>query len=352
VEDVITYSVARDLLGRDNPETDVDERRANFLKYGGDNKLYSGDYTDEMTLLERGVSADMLKGQWAAVRRLEGDNNAAMIERFKTMYGLNYTGAKQVWAMSHNAWDSRTGDWKEGFNAEEYEKKIKEMQETSGYRSDSSILQDLLNTVKNDGIKIGKIEFNNTELPAIKDAAKEIRDYLLKKEAEDARRKAAENAPPVDVPSLAPPVPMANGGGPAGTLQMFQGGQRFTNYMMTGLTDFQMLYGDMVSYKDRERGTDYGEYIARRMNNALAGLDFDALNPTQDRVLGIGLENLVADFARYKGGGITEREYTDHFERQLQQLTSAIEAMKNAVERLEKDGIQVSGEIHGEIKDL
>jgi len=81
----------------------------------------------------------------------------------------------------------------------------------------------------------------------------------MKKDAEETRRNAAANAPPAPVPSAAAPsVPTANGGGPAGTMQVFQGGQNFARYLSIGLTDFQMRWGDMTTYKDRERGIDYG----------------------------------------------------------------------------------------------
>jgi hypothetical protein len=237
VEDAISYSVVRDLLGRDNPETAVNEREGRFLSLtggnilngnanfraaaeGGDNvigtvrqgqrmeiigtegdyykvnngdregyvhktmfntngNVYTGTYADNMQLFERGVSADILQGQWAAVRQLDGNNDAAIIERFKNMYDLNYTGASQVWAMMRDSKDWTEQDWKKA------ERDIKRFQETPEYQSDSQKLQDILNSIKNDGIKIGKIEFDQTELPAIKQAAQEI-EGLLRRRWEDS----------------------------------------------------------------------------------------------------------------------------------------------------------------------
>jgi len=167
VEDVISYSAARDLLSADNTA----EREAKFRRLTGDPKksgnVYTGTYIDEMQILERGLSADLLKGQWSAVRKLDGSNRAATIERFKTMYSLNYTGAAQVWNMYNEAWDSEKGDWKKGFNADQYKNQIKGLQETPGFQSDSQKLQDILNDLKQKGIKIGGIEFPKTEMQAL-----------------------------------------------------------------------------------------------------------------------------------------------------------------------------------------
>jgi hypothetical protein len=89
VTDVISYGAARSILD----SFDTPEARKAFMEIGNNGKetglKYTGTYVDNMQLLERGVSADLLKGQWEAVKHLEGNNVAAMIERCKAMYGLN-----------------------------------------------------------------------------------------------------------------------------------------------------------------------------------------------------------------------------------------------------------------------
>jgi hypothetical protein len=159
VEDVISYGVYRDLLGVDNPETSRDERKANFLRYGGEDKYYTGTYADVMQLLEKGVSSKLLGGQFAAVNRLEGDNTAGIIERFRNMYGLNYHGATQVWAMYRDAWDSERGDWKPGYDYETQANRIRTMQTDPQYQSDSQRLQDSLNRLNESLVNIGSMNF-------------------------------------------------------------------------------------------------------------------------------------------------------------------------------------------------
>ena len=248
VEDVISYSAARDLLGSGADRNakflnltggNISEGNANFRATadGGNNimgsvrqgqrveilgnegdyfrvnnggregyvhktmfnnsgNIYTGTYADVMQILERGLSADLLKGQWSAVRQLDGDNNAATIERFKEMYGLNYTGASQVWGMYQNAWDESLNDgkggWKEGFSAEQYETQIKKLQETPGYQSDSQKLQDILNDLRTNGIKAGKFEFNNTEIVLLRQEAEKLVEILRGKQAGSSIAAAGE----------------------------------------------------------------------------------------------------------------------------------------------------------------
>jgi hypothetical protein len=184
VEDVISYGAARDLLREDNPLTDIDERREDFEKYTGKGNVYTGGYADVMQILERGLSADLLKGQWSAVRKLDGNNTDATIERFKTMYGLNYTGASQVWDMYNTAWDEGKGDWREGFSGEHFAKDIKKLQETPQYQSDSQQLQNILNDLRQKGIQIGQIEFFKTELPALEKAMRDLEAALRERTEE------------------------------------------------------------------------------------------------------------------------------------------------------------------------
>ena len=132
---------------------------------------------DIMQILEQGIKPDLLKGQFDAVQRLEGNNTAGIIERFRTMYGLNYTGAAQVYGMMGNM--GKEG----GFSAEKIAKMIEEMKTDPKYQSDSALLSDTLNSLKNDGIKIGMLEFDNTEIKLLREQAE-----ILAKELQERQR--------------------------------------------------------------------------------------------------------------------------------------------------------------------
>ena len=167
VEDVINFGVAREVLANENKnDWKIGEKRKGIT--------YTGTYADEMQLLERGVSAELLKGQFAAVSRLEGNNTAGIIERFKSMYGLNYRGATEVWGMYERGFDKETGKWKAGFSEEDFIKQIKDMTTKPGYASDSALLQDGLNKMANNLANIGKIHFDETEMNLLKTQADHV----------------------------------------------------------------------------------------------------------------------------------------------------------------------------------
>jgi hypothetical protein len=139
--------------------------------------VYTGTYADIMQLLERGVSADLLKGQFEAVNRLEGDNTAGIIERFMRMYGLNYTGASQVWGMMR---DARGDNGEYTFNAQEYERQIKALQTDPKYISDSEKLTTAINRMTENLVSIGKIKFDETEFPTLQRQAADVAAILAK----------------------------------------------------------------------------------------------------------------------------------------------------------------------------
>ncbi|MCL2174479.1 MAG: hypothetical protein FWB73_00390 [Treponema sp.] len=160
VEDVISFSVAREILGIDDPETEENEREKKFIAAGKDPKLYTGTYVDEQLLLEHGVSANLLKGQFEAINKLEGNNTAGIIERFKTMFGLNYHGATEVWSMYKNSMvKNEDGTTSFNFNAKQFEEDIKRFTKDPRMQSDSQLLQDSLNRINVTLASIGSMEF-------------------------------------------------------------------------------------------------------------------------------------------------------------------------------------------------
>jgi hypothetical protein len=167
VGDVISFGAARDMF---EAIDGIDARKA-FLE--GDDKggKYTGTYVDYMQLLERGVSAELLERQFKAVEGMEGGNIAGMIERFRGMYGLNYTGAAQVWDMS-----KRMGE--EGFSEEEIAKRIKELQADPNYKSDSELLQTAINKMTDNLVNIGKFKFDDTELAMLQSQADNVASIL------------------------------------------------------------------------------------------------------------------------------------------------------------------------------
>lgn len=173
VADVISFGAARDILGG------MSEDKRRELLEGPDGKkggVYTGGtYVDAMQLLERGISADLLKGQFEAVSSL-GDDKAGIIEWFKQMYGLNYTGGAQVWAMMENGKDPVTGEFT--FDAAEYEKAIKALREDPKNLSDSEKLQNTLNNLDNTLVNIGQVKFDLTEYPTLTQQAQNVADIL------------------------------------------------------------------------------------------------------------------------------------------------------------------------------
>jgi len=170
VEDVINFGVARELL--------TDEPTSRKLLEGENGKrggVYTGTYVDAMQILEQGISPELLKGQFEAVSKLEGNNRAGIIERFKSMFGLNYTGAAQVWEMMDKARDPE-GNY--NFDAKEYAKQIKEMSETPGFASDSALFQKTMNEVAKNLANIGQIKFAQQEMKVLQEQAKDVASIL------------------------------------------------------------------------------------------------------------------------------------------------------------------------------
>jgi len=190
VEDVMSFSVARDIF-KDMDETGAREFLEGDRKNGKDKGgRYTGTYVDYMQLLERGADRDLLERQFDAVRDISGGDTATMIERFRNMYGLNYTGAAQVWDMAD--------EWKKNpskYTPEEIEKTIKEMQAKPEYASDSALLQKTMNDVAKNLATIGQIKFSETEMELLKtqaDNVEAIKAAVIKEKEEKNMTKQLE----------------------------------------------------------------------------------------------------------------------------------------------------------------
>jgi hypothetical protein len=240
------------------------------------------------------------------------------------MYDLNYTGGTQVWAMMRDS--HKSGDTV--FENQEYENRIKALQADPKFKSDSEKLQSMLNMLNTSLANIGKYKFDETEWAILEKQAEDVAAIYRKLDEKDQTRQITDA---ITVPSEQITLPTSAGGGPAGTLQLFQGGQNFASYLATGLTDFDRRYADMMSYKDK--GGRAGE-IVNRFDTATSGIDFSRLSPDQNKFLGVDFDNLVVEFGRMKSFGISEREYN--------QLTPILDRLSNVLDQIRQQQAQTT----------
>ncbi len=129
--DVIMYSVANKL---------------DAGKYLGNSA--TGGFTDTMRILEKGVSADMLKGIFSEVGKLDSSPDE-IISRFKNMFNTTYTEAADIYTMYKNSGNYSEGDWKK------FAEQVTNMNVDHKAESDRTKLQDNVNIVKENVVKIG-----------------------------------------------------------------------------------------------------------------------------------------------------------------------------------------------------
>jgi len=165
VEDVMNFAAAKEIFN----SRDFD--KVAFEKSGA---KMTNSYADYMQLLEQGVNSKMIGKQFAAVRNISNGDTATMIERFRTMYGLNYTGAAQVWDMSNKMKDDKTGE----YTPEKIAAKIEGMKTDPQYQSDSAKLQNVMNKVADNLANIGQIKFDETEWGLIETQADDVAQIL------------------------------------------------------------------------------------------------------------------------------------------------------------------------------
>ena len=112
----------------------------------------SGTYIDAMLMLERGNNP-VLFGQIAKdIQSIEGNNFAAQVERFKDVFGLNYTGAAQVYDMAQKI-------GKDGYTEKDFANAIETMQKDKSYQSEETKKQDLLNKLDTNVAKMAQSKF-------------------------------------------------------------------------------------------------------------------------------------------------------------------------------------------------
>jgi hypothetical protein len=324
VEDVISFGVARELL-------ETGDRKANFLKYGGKEGDYTDSYVDVMTMLERGVSPNLLKGQFEAVSRLEGDNAAGIIERFKSMYGLNYNGARDVWAMMRGA---RDGDGNFNFNAEKFANQIKEMQKKPEFQSDSAKLQTALNKMTDNLANVGKFHFDDTEWGFLKAQAATVEDILaeIRGDKKDPAPLPLPGGIPVDLqPALAD--------------ELYKP-RSFWEQIDTAVPTKYFLENDQhsrafIEATMEETGKSFNDII----NYIMSGKNPNRFDANFQNFLDTAMVG-------HKTAVIDEKEYVATMEMlkySLHDLGISMNKLREVQERLLGEGIPITGEIKGEL---
>ena len=256
--------------------------------------VYTGTYADIMQILERGISGDILGGQFNAIKQLEGGNVAGSIERFRNMYGLNYTGAAQVYGIMERGWNSETRAWNAGYAPEDMAAQIKAMQENPRYQSDSSILQTELNKMNANLVNIGKVKFDDTEIGMLRAQANDVELIRMKLCGDPGVRPEANTTSSITTPSMAATIPTSMGGGPRGALQFFQGGENYAGYMMSGMTRLDREWDRILRYYDSKPDDDIGKTMIGNVGTALENVDLNAASAYQLREpLGIAFENFT-----------------------------------------------------------
>jgi hypothetical protein len=173
VTDILTFRAASKISGTtlrgDSDKNEVDDWRQ---KYGSSR---GNDYVDTMMLMESGLSPELLKEQRNLVQGIEGrDNRTGQIERYRQMFGLNYTGAAQVYDMLGTATD-------EDFKSDKYTKKIAELKENPKYVSNESRLMVATENISTNMARIGS-KFMDMKLEVfsgIDKSVQDIRNFLI-----------------------------------------------------------------------------------------------------------------------------------------------------------------------------
>lgn len=146
-----------------------------------------GSYVDTMEAIEKGLNDKDAFGKiFSTFMQSEGGNYEGVIERLRATYGLNYTQAKQVFAMGNKLGSA-------GYTQADFERDIKANGITPNAKTEQTIWKDVENDLKNSMqlIGMGKWEQNLEEL---KNLAAEERGRGLKTAKETGNINALTDA--------------------------------------------------------------------------------------------------------------------------------------------------------------
>lgn len=138
-----------------------------------------GGYIETMKNIERGLNDPKAFGKIAeAIKNLEGGNTAAMTERFRQIFGVNYTQAEQLLRMSEKI-------GRPGYTNAQFQRDIKAAGITPDTQTEYTFWKDKENAINNALNRIGQDPWNKN-LQELNETAKK---YWGK--AEDGSRTAA-----------------------------------------------------------------------------------------------------------------------------------------------------------------
>ena len=120
---------------------------------GGEN--LTGTYIDTMRLVERGNDPKMFGEIARQVKAAEGDNVAGQIEQFKAIFGMNYTGATQVYEMAQKI-------GKDDYTEKDFAADIEKMKGSGQYDSEETKKQELINKIQTSVAQIHEKDFVET----------------------------------------------------------------------------------------------------------------------------------------------------------------------------------------------
>lgn len=146
-----------------------------------------GSYVDTMEAIEKGLNDKDAFGKiFSTFMQSEGGNYEGVIERLRATYGLNYTQAKQVFAMGNKLGST-------GYTQADFERDIRKNGITPNAETEETVWKDVENDLKNSMqlIGMGRWERNLEEL---KNLAAEERGRALQTAADTGNTSALTDA--------------------------------------------------------------------------------------------------------------------------------------------------------------
>ncbi|MBO4728047.1 MAG: hypothetical protein J5631_06485, partial [Spirochaetaceae bacterium] len=185
-----------------------------------------GSYVDTMEAIEKGLNDKNAFGKiFSTFMQSEGGNYEGIIERLRATYGLNYTQAKQVFAMGNKLNSA-------GYTQADFERDIKANGITPNAETEETIWKDVENDLKNSMqlIGMGRWEQNLEEL---KNLAAEERGHGLETAKETGNTTVLTEAM------------KANGSANRGAREALKNSSSYSS-MLKELEDKNSVYADVL----------------------------------------------------------------------------------------------------------
>jgi len=149
VEDMITFGQAQKIVEDMRPEK--------YEALMGSKK--TGTYVDTMRYMERGFDPKLFMKQMEMIESLDSGNVAGQIERMRSMYGLNYQGATQLYDMRQRHIANPSA-----YTEAQLQKDLDAVKMNPSFNSDSTNIANMTNAVQSINTQIGQMkldEWNN-----------------------------------------------------------------------------------------------------------------------------------------------------------------------------------------------